>query len=170
MNTNAREAYARDVRERLDAEPPRDASSMSRRPRSEAAERARRPLGLGIVPNDDPPGYAIPDDADLDPQREAEKIVADSISHLTEEQLAATVSWRELFEYGIGTAVASSLDDALHTRNRLRAVRKEIADGQAEHAAEIAALKEAMTELRVVVAELKGAAGERARTSGIIRP
>ena len=95
---------------RGDAILPRDASAIARRPLGEGVEHARRPLGLGIVADndngDEPPahGDGVPD-AYLGPERTAAAIVAQSIANLSEEQLAAPVSWRELFEHAIGMTI-----------------------------------------------------------------
>lgn len=112
----------------------------------------RRPLGLGIVPGDDDGGDS---DEYLGPERTAAKIVAQSIANLSAEQLAAPASMRDIFELAILSSVETSFTAGDDLRDRLRAVRKEIADGQGALRAEIAELKLALTEARCEVREMK---------------
>jgi hypothetical protein len=125
--------------------------------RREGHPARRPPLGLApaLGPDDADDDKGDRDDAYLGPAATAAKIVAKSIANLSEEQLAAAVTWRDMFEYAIGGTIETSFSDGDFLREKLRELRKEIADGQAAQRAEIAELKAALVEARHEVRELK---------------
>jgi hypothetical protein len=121
---------------------------------------ARRPLGLSIADNDNEEplvdGDGLPTEY-LGPEKTAAAVVAQSVARLSEEQLAEPVSWRDLFEYGIGTSVQQSFEDGDDMRRRIRALRKEFAAGQAARFAE---LQLENAQLKASLAEVKAKLGE----------
>lgn len=124
------------------------------KPRAEVIP-MRKPLGLAPSGDDDGGAMDGLPDAYLGPQRTAAAIVAKSVANLSEEQLAAGVTWRDMFEYAIGGTIETSFTDGDDMRERLRAVRKEIADGQAGLRTEIAELKLALVEARAEIAAMR---------------
>lgn len=118
---------------------------------------ARAPLGLAPVLDDEPEserGDGLPDTY-LGPERTTAAIVARSISLLSAEQLAAPVSWEDMFRYAIGGQVQQSFEDGDDMRERLRAVRKEIADERAAMREQVAELKLALVEARAEIAAMR---------------
>ena len=75
------------------------------------------------------------------PEAAPKEAVAESIARLSEEQLNAGVSWRDLLEYGIGAAFQDFFEEGDILRERIREIRGEIADAQTAQRSEIEALK-----------------------------
>jgi hypothetical protein len=128
--------------------PPRDASAISRRPRAEAAAHARSPLGLGIVNDEERDLWA--DDLDHGP-------VVD-IAHLSREAADSPADVKLVY---------LALNSAAGLLDAYRAKAEKQFD---EMSAAIAEREARLNEMDVRIARLEGAASERARASGIIRP
>ena len=120
---------------RLNARPvPRDASAMAQWKVVDIAPHRRQPLGLAPIVDDiadepkrDVAGNGLRTYDYPGATKAAEEIVADSVAMLSEEQLAAGVSWRQLFEYGIQTAIEASLDGDDLVFGRVRELKAEVA-------------------------------------------
>jgi hypothetical protein len=127
------------------------------RPRAHPA--ARRPLGLAPVPGDEP------ENDDDRRYEEAQAIAASALECLGDKgQNPATVA--DIFELGVAMALDISFQGFDDTR-------KLVGAAEAQHAAEVQALKDQLTEMRVQLAELRGAASERQAAgapASIIRP
>ena len=123
----------------------------------------RRPLGLSIVDGPDDASIDGLSDAYLGPQRTAAAIVARSIANLSEEQLAAAVTWRDMFEYAIGGTIETSFTDGDFLREKVRELRKEATDAQTVLREQIAELKLAVVEARCEISAMR-AIQENART------
>jgi hypothetical protein len=151
MSTNAialdREAYARDVRDRLrlDAEPPKDASSMARRPSANAS--ARRPLGLRVVENDDDDD----DDEAIIDDPKCEKGPFIDITRADEDFLDASADNR--FLYFVANAIVSIVGTASdHSKERDAELKSEIGSAKLE----VTQLRATVAELQLTIAELRG--------------
>jgi hypothetical protein len=136
--------------------PPRDASAIGRRPRTEAVSRARQPLGLGVV--DGPDATPEPGAA------RAQAFRSTLWDGRTEAELAGPHSVRgafELFDGLAGMVIELNNDAVLHINN--------IGDREIATQKEIASLKQTVDDLRVAVARLEGAQAERTAPR-ILRP
>ena len=122
----------------------------------------RAPLGLAPAPGDDEPKRDADDNLRTSnypgPTKAAEEIIATSVAMLSEEQLAAGVSWRELFEYGVQTSIEASMDGDDFVFERVRemkaevaAMRNEFRDLQLAHGA----LKNENQSLRLILENLR---------------
>ena len=153
-------------------------------PRSSVVDiTTRKPLGLGIIADDvEPPerGDMGRSSAYHGPQAAAAELVASSVALLSEAQLAAAPSWRDLLEHGIGTALAAVFDGDDAVLDRVRELKAEVAKAHGvirefqlereRDRATIAELKAKVSELDFVVERLKvenrgppGVKGERGR-------
>ena len=128
----------------------------------------RKPLGLGIIADDDDP----PERDDMGrssayhgPQAAAAELVASSVALLSEEQLAAAPSWRDLLEHGIGAALAAVFDGDDAVLDRVRELKAEVAKAHGvirelqlereRDRASLAEMRSKVAELDFVVSRLK---------------
>ena len=124
--------------------------------------RARKPLGLAPVLDGR-------EERDGDPihtqgERQASELVASSISHLSDEALAAPITWRAAFEDILSVALAGVFDGDETLYGLIKKLRVEIAEMKGAHREEIAELRLALTEARCEVREMR-AVQESARVA-----
>jgi hypothetical protein len=180
MNATERDREAEAVLKRtgLQWPPPRDAAaigrpSSDRRPRSEAAAHARRPLGLG-VPADDRHFNIDEDDAPIDTSTQEAEVLRWRETSKTNRAawlsdvdilILRAVAYERRFTSTVTGEILGETMGELASNLRME-FRNKLVDGEAKHAAEIADLRREIAELR---GELRGAASER-NAPRILRP
>jgi hypothetical protein len=124
-------------------------------------DRASRkgPLFIGPIESldDDRAPRGDPDGDPLDTWgcQEAQRIVASSVSRLSEEALAAPVSWRDGLELLLGTALAGVFDGDASVHEGVKKLREQMTELKSTQRNEIAELKLALTEARCELREMK---------------
>jgi hypothetical protein len=116
--------------------------------------RTRRPLGLAPV-LDGPDDRRDGDPIHTQGERQATELIASSISHLSDEALAAPITWRAAFEDILSVALAGVFDGDETLYGLIKKLRVEIAELKGAQRTEVAELRLALTEARCEIREMK---------------
>jgi hypothetical protein len=121
-------------RERVEAALTKMGLTFPTRPGADVVpiDRARKPLGLGIV-DDGPPERSSPDGAGRSADypgaaRAADEAIAAAVANLSAEALAQPATMRDIFEIAVHSAIEIGLDGDDNLLSRMRAVRAEVAE------------------------------------------